>query len=95
VQPAKWTGAVLDPRRIAARIEASVQKDGENQRQEIDIDHVVTSVEGEAHHVYESGYCARGKAENLIKLHRVQHASDLSPCYSATANQVRLVLSTG
>ncbi len=38
--------------------------------------------------------CARGQAENLIKLHMTQLASDRTSCRSALANQVRLVLHT-
>jgi hypothetical protein len=40
-------------------------------------------------------YCARGQAENLIKLHKTQLASDRTSCRSPLANQVRLVLHTG
>jgi hypothetical protein len=40
-------------------------------------------------------YCARGQAENLIKLHKSQLASDRTSCRSPIANQVRLVLHTG
>jgi hypothetical protein len=47
-----------------------------------------------AAHLYEKVYCARGQAENLIKLHKAQLASDRTSCHSATANQVRLVLHT-
>ena len=36
----------------------------------------------------------RGQAENLIKLHKTQLASDRTSCRSALANQVRLVLHT-
>ncbi len=39
-------------------------------------------------------YCARGQAENLIKLHKSQLRSDRTSCRSALANQVRLVLHT-
>ena len=35
-----------------------------------------------------------GQAENLIKLHKSQLASDRTSCRSALANQVRLVLHT-
>ncbi len=37
---------------------------------------------------------ARGQAENLIKLHKSQLASDRTSCRSPLANQVRLVLHT-
>ena len=49
---------------------------------------------GSAEWIYDSLYCARGQAENLIKLHKTQLASDRTSCRSAHANQVRLVLHT-
>ena len=49
---------------------------------------------GSAVWLYESLYCARGQAENLIKLHKTQLASDRTSCRSPLANQVRLVLHT-
>lgn len=82
------------PRRIVARLEASLANDGEHHTQEIDIRYVVTSLDGEAQHLYDDVYCQRGQAENLIKLHKAQLASDRTSCHSATANQVRLVLHT-
>ena len=52
-------------RRACARIEATAQG--------LDIRFVVTSLAaGSAGHVYEVLYCARGQAENLIKLHKHQ-----------------------
>ena len=70
-----------------ARIEATTQG--------LDIRYVVTSfTHGSAKWLYESLYCARGQAENLIKLHKSQLASDRTSCRSALANQVRLVLHT-
>ena len=39
-------------------------------------------------------YCARGQAENLIKLHKSQLASDRTSCRRPLANQMRLVLHT-
>jgi hypothetical protein len=56
--------------------------------------YVVTSLEGEARHLYEEVYCRRGQAENLIKMHKVQLASERTSCQSPVANQVRLVLHT-
>ena len=74
-------------RRVAARIEASTQG--------LDIRYVVTNLEfGSAEWLYDTLYCARGQAENLIKLHKSQLASDRTSCRSALANQVRLVLHT-
>jgi hypothetical protein len=75
-------------RRVAARIEATTQG--------VDIRYVVTSIaRGSAQWLYDSLYCARGQAENLIKLHKSQLASDRTSCRSPLANQVRLVLHTG
>ncbi len=74
-------------RRVVARIEATEQG--------LDIRYVVTSLRiGSAEWIYDSLYCARGQAENLIKLHKTQLASDRTSCRSALANQVRLVLHT-
>ena len=50
-------------------------------RSGLDIRFVVTSIEtGSAEHIYETLYCARGQAENLIKLHKAQLASDRTSC---------------
>jgi Transposase DDE domain group 1 len=74
-------------RRVAARIEATAQG--------LDIRYVVTSfTHGSAEWLYDSLYCARGQAENLIKLHKSQLGSDRTSCRSPLANQVRLVLHT-
>src|SRR3546814_1488181 len=59
----------------------------------MDIRYVVTSLAtGSAEHIYDTLYCARGQAENLIKRHKSQLASDRTSCRSATANQMRLIL---
>ena len=61
----------------------------------LDIRCVVTNLAaGSAEWLYDTVYCARGQAENLIKLHKRQLASDRTSCRSALANQVRLVLHT-
>src|SRR5665213_513104 len=74
-------------RRAVARIEAT--------KLGLDIRFVVTNLNrGSPEWVYDSLYCARGQAENLIKLHKTQLASDRTSCRSAIANQVRLVLHT-
>ena len=74
-------------RRVAARIEASTRG--------LDIRYVVTNIaRGSAEWLYDTLYCARGQAENLIKLHKTQLASDRTSCRSPLANQVRLVLHT-
>uniref|UniRef100_UPI0035C750A9 transposase n=2 Tax=Pseudomonadota TaxID=1224 RepID=UPI0035C750A9 len=60
-----------------------------------DIRYVVTSLtQGSAEHIYDTLYCARGQAENLIKRHKTQLASDRTSCRSANANQMRLILHT-
>ena len=75
-------------RRVAARIEATTKG--------LDIRYVVTNIAvGTAEWLYNTLYCARGQAENLIKLHKSQLASDRTSCRSPLANQVRLVLHTG
>jgi hypothetical protein len=75
-------------RRVAARIEATPKG--------LDIRYVVTNlVGGNAEWLYETLYCARGRMENFIKLHKTQLASDRTSCRSPLANQVRLVLHTG
>ena len=74
-------------RRVVARIEASSLG--------LDIRLVVTSLaQGSAERIYDALYCARGQAENLIKLHKAQLKSDRTSCCSANANQMRLILHT-
>jgi oleate hydratase len=64
-------------------------------RRGIDIRYAVTSLKtGDAGHIYETVYCARGQAENLIKQHKAQTASDPTSCHSPLANQMRLILHT-
>jgi hypothetical protein len=56
-------------RRVSARIEATALG--------LDIRCVVTNLRfGNAGWLYDTLYCARGQAENLIKLHKSQLASD-------------------
>jgi hypothetical protein len=79
-----WKGHA---RRVIARIEATTLG--------LDIRAVVTSLTGSTpERLYEVDYCARGQAENLIKLHKTQLQSDRTSCTSALANQVRLILHT-
>ncbi len=73
-------------RRIVARIEAT--------RKGLDIRYIVTSLKGTAKHLYEGVYCARGQAENFIKWHKAQLASDRTSCRDPKANQFRLILHT-
>jgi hypothetical protein len=73
--------------RVVARIECT--------RRGLDIRYVVTNMTaGSPDWIYESLYCARGQAENLIKLHKTQLASDRTSCRSPLANQMRLILHT-
>ena len=73
-------------RRFVARIEAT--------RKGLDIRYVVTSLGGTAQHLYETIYCGRGQAENFIKWHKAQLASDRTSCRDPRANQFRLILHT-
>jgi hypothetical protein len=74
-------------RRVAARIEATPKG--------LDIRYVVTNLRrGTAEWLYAGMYCARGQAENLVKLHKDQLASDRTSCRDPLANQVRLLLHT-
>jgi hypothetical protein len=75
------------PRRVVARIEAT--------HKGLDTRYVVTNITvGTAEWLYDSLYCARGQAENLIKRHKSQLASDRTSCRSPLANQMRLILHT-
>ena len=73
-------------RRVVARIEATTLG--------LDIRYVVTSLKATAKHLYETLYCGRGQAENFIKLHKAQLASDRTSCRDPRANQMRLILHT-
>ncbi len=55
---------------------------------------MVTNLAGTPRWLYEAVYCARGRAENLVKAHKRHLASDRTSCTRATANQFRLVLHT-
>src|SRR3712207_9540163 len=71
-------------RRVIARVEASDR--GTDSR------FIVTNLAGTPRWLYEAVYCARGRAENLVKAHKLHLASDRTSCTRATANQFRLVL---
>lgn len=64
-------------RRGISRIEASAQ--GRDSR------FIITNLAGAPRWLYESVYCARGQAENLIKAHQLPLASDRTSCTRATA----------
>jgi hypothetical protein len=73
-------------RRVVARLEATTRG--------FDARYVVTTLSDLAERLYETVYCARGQAENFIKLHKAQLASDRTSCRSPRANQFRLILHT-
>jgi hypothetical protein len=73
-------------RRVIARVEASARG--------CDSRFVVTNLAGTPKALYETVYCARGQAENLIKAHKLHLASDRTSCHKATANQFRLLIHT-
>src|SRR5882672_7675835 len=73
-------------RRFVARMEATSKG--------LDVRYVVTSRKESPKHLYEALYCARGNAENFIKLHKSQLASDRTSCRNPKANQFRLILHT-
>lgn len=75
------------PRRVVARIEVT--------HKGTDVRYVVTNLtQGTPEWLYNTLYCARGQAENLIKRHKSQLASDRTSCRSPLANQMRLILHT-
>jgi hypothetical protein len=82
-------------RRVVARFEATPKG--------LDTRYVVTNITHcGAQWLYDSIYCARGQAENLIKRHKSQLASDRTSCRSPLANsqhridvaEMRLILHT-
>lgn len=73
-------------RRVLARIEAGPQ--GSDTR------FIITNLDGTPEYLYETVYCARGQAENLIKAHKLHLTSDRTSCSKATANQFRLLVHT-
>ena len=80
-------GSWKKQRRVVARIEATPLG--------LDVRYVVTSLETPSpEDIYARLYCARGQAENLIKLHKSQLKSDRTSCRSPLANQMRLILHT-
>jgi hypothetical protein len=75
------------PRRVVARFEATPRG--------FDARYVVTNIiHCGPQWLYDSLYCMRGQAENLIKRHKSQLASDRTSCRSPLANQMRLILHT-
>jgi len=74
-------------RRVCARIEVTALG--------LDVRFVVTSMAtGSPEFIYDKLYCARGQAENLIKMHKSQLSSDRTSCRAPLANQMRIILHT-
>jgi hypothetical protein len=67
-------------RRVIARVEASAQG--------VDSRFIVSNLAGLPKWLYETVYCARGQAENLIKAHKLHLASDRTSCTKATSERV-------
>ena len=74
------------PRRVIAKIEYSSH--GANPR------YVVTNLKGEAKHLYDKLYCARGDMENRIKENQLDMFADRTSCQRWWPNQFRLLLSS-
>ena len=74
------------PRRVIAKIEYSAH--GVNPR------YVVTNLQGEAKHLYDKLYCARGDMENRIKENQLDMFGDRTSCQRWWPNQFRLLLSS-
>jgi len=73
-------------RRVIAKIEYS--EHGVNPR------YVVTNLEGDAQHLYDKIYCARGDMENRIKESQLDMFGDRTSCQRWWPNQFRLLLSS-
>jgi hypothetical protein len=74
------------PRRVIAKIEHSSH--GANPR------YVVTNLQGDAKHLYDKLYCARGDMENRIKESQLDMFGGRTSCQRWWANQFRLLLSS-
>ena len=74
------------PRRVIAKIEYS--EHGVNPR------YVVTNLKGDAKHLYDKLYCARGDMENRIKENQLDMFGDRTSCQRWWPNQFRLLLSS-
>ncbi len=56
--------------------------------------YIVTNLDGDARHLYEDLYCARGEMENRIKEAQLGLFADRTSCHYFAANQFRLLLSS-
>ena len=73
-------------RKLVARVEATALST---------VRFIVTSLQGRSKTLYEKVFCARGKAENLIKDMKRLTRSDKTACSRWQANQFRLFLHVG
>ena len=71
-------------RRVIARLE--------HDRLGADPRFIVTDLSGDAQHLYEQVYCARGEAENRIKEAQLDLFGRRASCHRYQANQLRLLL---
>ncbi len=71
-------------RRVIARLE--------HDRQGADARYIVTDLDGQAQHLYEQVYCARGEAENRIKEAQLDLFGRRASCHKYRGNQLRLLL---
>jgi hypothetical protein len=55
---------------------------------------VVSNLSGNAQHIYEKIYCARGEMENRIKEQQLGLFADRTSCHKWWSNQFRLLLSS-
>ena len=73
-------------RRVIAKAEYTDK--GSNPR------YVVTNLDGEAQHLYDHLYCARGEMENHIKEQQLDLFADRTSCHKWWPNQFRLLLAS-
>jgi hypothetical protein len=73
-------------RRIIGK--AEVTEEGPNPR------FIVTNLQGEAQHLYDTVYCARGEMENRIKEVKLALFAERTSCHKWWPNQLRLLLSS-
>ena len=72
-QTAYQANSWLRARRVVARVEATAKGS--------DIRFIVTNLSGRAKLLYGRVYCARGRAENMIKEHKLYTKSDRTSCH--------------
>ncbi|HEY9219748.1 MAG TPA: IS1380 family transposase [Phenylobacterium sp.] len=83
---AEFTYATRDSWTCARRVIAKAEQTGDKSNPRF----VVTTLTGEARHLYEEVYCARGEMENRIKECQLDLFADRSSAATMRANQLRL-----